>query len=177
MTLIMYDYKRWSVTRWSMGLLPVIILPQGFYLFPGVPHWRELVIIQAFFLEPTIALTQRDSVNPAGFKSFIQLLQRTSIFYAVWRSYRAISSDLGKKWGTLNLESSMNLIRNGYSGKTDFLLKLIVTLAKGTSFNRAWNIWVADPISGDILICFANNGKISFENPVHHFNMFELFET
>jgi len=143
------------------------------------PFWtiKDVVRRTNFFLEPTIALTQRDSVNPATLKSLIQLVLRTSVFYAVWRSYRAISNYIEKKWGTLNLDLSMNLIRKGYAGNTDFLLKLIIKLAEGTSFNRAWNIWVADPISGDILICFAKDGKISFENPVNHFNMFELFET
>lgn len=141
------------------------------------PFWKIKDVVRRtnFFLEPTIALTQRENVNPAGFKSFMQLLLRTSIFYAVWRSYRAVSKDIEKKWGTLKLDSSMDMIRNAYAGNTDLLLKLIVTLAEGTSFNRAWNMWVADPISGDILICFAKDGKISFENPVHYFNMFELF--
>ena len=143
------------------------------------PFWsiKDVVRRTNFFIEPNIALTQREKVNPAGFISFLKLVKRTNVFYAVWRSYKAISNDIEKNWGKLNLNSTMNLIRNGYAGNTDLLLKLIVILAKGTSFNRAWNIWVADPISGDFLVCFAKDGKIAFENPIHHLNMFELFNT
>ena len=43
-------------------------------------------------------------------------------------------------------------------------------------FIKSKNIWVADPISGDILVCYAKNNKIAFENPVYKFNMFELFD-
>lgn len=143
------------------------------------PFWeiKDVVRRTNFFLEPNIASTQRDNFNPSGIISFLKLLKRTDIFFAVWRSYRAISKDLDNNWGTLNLDSTMNLIRSGYSGKTDPLLRLIVFLAEGTSFNRAWNIWVADPITGDILVCFAEDDKIAFESPIHHFNMFELFNT
>ena len=138
---------------------------------------KDVVRRTNFFLEPSIALTQRDTVNPGGIINFLKLVKRTDIFYAVWRSYKAISHDIDDNWGMLNLSSTMDMIRNGYAGKTDLLLRLIVRLAEGTSFNRAWNIWVADPISGDILVCFAKDGKIAFENPIHHFNMFELFNT
>jgi len=143
------------------------------------PFWqiKDVVRRTNFFLEPSIALTQRDTVNPGGIINFLKLVKRTDIFYAVWRSYKAISHDIDDNWGMLNLSSTMDMIRNGYAGKTDLLLRLIVRLAEGTSFNRAWNIWVADPISGDILVCFAKDGKIAFENPIHHFNMFELFNT
>jgi hypothetical protein len=143
------------------------------------PFWqiKDVVRRTNFFLEPNIALTQRNRVNPGGLINFLKLVRRTDVFFAVWRSYRAISRDIDKNWGTLTLNSAMSMIRNGYAGRTDILLRLIVILAEGTSFNRAWNIWAADPISGDILVCFAKNGKIAFENPVHHFNMFELFDT
>jgi len=143
------------------------------------PFWKikDAVRRTNFFLEPSIALTQRYTVNPGGIANFLKLVKRTSIFYAVWRSYKAVSQDIDDNWGMLNLSSSMNLIRNSYAGNTDLLLKLIVKLAEGTSFNRAWNIWVADPTSGDILVCFTKDGEIAFENPIHHFNMFELFNT
>jgi len=119
-------------------------------------------------------LTQRERYNPACVMSFIELVKRTDIFYAVWRSYKGISDDIEENWGLLNLDTSMDLIRQGYAGETDILLKIIVILAEGTSFNRAWNMWVADPLSGDILVCFAEENRIAYENAVHHFNLFEL---
>ena len=140
------------------------------------PFWsiEDVVRRTNFFIEPTIASTQRERYNPAGVMSFIELVKRTDIFYAVWRSYKGISEDVEENWGLLNLDTSMDLIRQGYAGETDILLKIIVTLAEGTSFNRAWNMWVADPLSGDILVCFAEGNRIAYLNVVHHFNLFEL---
>jgi hypothetical protein len=54
------------------------------------------------------------------------------------------------------------------------LLKLIVTLAEGTSFNRAWNMWSADPITGDLLVCFADGENVAYQNKIYHYNLFEL---
>jgi hypothetical protein len=71
----------------------------------------------------------------------------------------------------------MTMIRNCYSGKTDLLLRLIVILAQGTSFNRAWNMWVASPDNGDMVVCFASKDKIAFGNPVHYFNLYGLLNS
>jgi len=143
------------------------------------PFWaiKDIVRRTNFFIDPTLASTQRQRYSPAGLINFLELVQRKSTFYAIWRSYKVISQDISKNWGTLNRQTTMNLIRKGYAGDTDLVLKLIVILAERTSFNRAWNIWVANPQSGDILVCFAHHDKIAFENPVYHFNMYELFET
>jgi hypothetical protein len=51
---------------------------------------------------------------------------------------------------------------------------LIVKLANGTSFNRAWNMWVGEPETGDIVVCFAQGNRIAFDNPVHYFNFYTL---
>lgn len=140
------------------------------------PFWQieDVVRRTNFFIEPTIASTQRDRYNPSTVKSFIDLVKRTDIFYAVWRSYKGISDDIEDHWGLLDLEKSMDMIRQGYAGETDILLKLIVTLAEGTSFNRAWNMWAADPINGDIFVCFAEDDRVAYENEVYKFNLYEL---
>jgi hypothetical protein len=101
-------------------------------------------------------------------------VKRTDVFYAVWRSYKVCGEGIEKNWGLLDLNSTMAMLRNCYSGKTDILLRLIVYLAKGTSFNRAWNMWVADPESGDMVVCFATKDNIAFSNPVHYFNFYDL---
>ncbi len=140
------------------------------------PFWNIENVVRRtnFFIDPDIAKTQRDKYNPGGILNFIKLVLRTDVFYAVWRSYKVNSEGIEDNWGSMDLNSTMNMIRNGYSGKTDFLLWLIVTLAEGTSFNRAWNMWVADPESGDMVVCFASKDAISFENPVHYFNFYDL---
>jgi len=140
------------------------------------PFWNieDAVRRTNFFIDPDAAETQRERYNPSGLLSFIKLVRRTDVFYAVWRSYKVTSEGIEKNWGSMDLNSTMTMIRNCYSGKTDLLLRLIVKLAEGTSFNRAWNMWVADPGTGDMVVCFASKDKIAFSNPVHYFNFYEL---
>lgn len=140
------------------------------------PFWqiKDIVRRTNFFIEPAMAATQRETYNPSSISEFIKLLYRTDIFYAIWRSYKANSEDLMQNWGDLDLDTMMTMFRNGYKGKTDLLLRIIVILAQGTSFNRAWNIWCGDPSTGDILVSFAENDKIAFDTQVHSFNLFEL---
>lgn len=140
------------------------------------PFWNIDNVVRRtnFFINPEIASTQRKNYNPSGFINFIKLVLRTDVFFAVWRSYKVVSKGIEKNHGFMDINNTMTMIRNCYSGKTDFLLRLIVTLAEGTSFNRAWNMWVADPQAGDLVVCFASKDKIAFENPVYYFNFYEL---
>jgi hypothetical protein len=143
------------------------------------PFWQidDVVRRTNFFIDPTIASTQRAKYNPSGLLSFIKLVFRTDVFFAVWRSYKVCSEGIENNYGSLDLNSTLTMLRNCYSGKTDLLLRLIVILAEGTSFNRAWNMWVADPENGDMVVCFATKDKIAFENPVHFFNFYELLNS
>jgi len=140
------------------------------------PFWSISDVVRRtnFFIDPTLASTQREKYNPSGLVSFLKLVKRTDVFYAVWRSYKVCSEGIERNWGKMDLNSTMDTIRACYSGKTDFLLRLIVKLAKGTSFNRAWNMWVAEPETGDFDVCFAKGSTIAFSNPVHYFNFYDL---
>jgi hypothetical protein len=143
------------------------------------PFWpiQDVVRRTNFFIDPSMARTQRDRYNPGGLIGFIKLLRRTDVYYAVWRSYKVCSEGIEKNWGSLDLNSTMTMLRSCYRGDTDVLLRLIVYLANGTSFNRAFNMWVADPESGDMVVCFATKENIAFNNPVHFFNFSELLNT
>jgi hypothetical protein len=143
------------------------------------PFWKIKDVVRRtnFFIDPTIASTQRARYNPSGLLSFIKLVFRTDVFFAVWRSYKVCSEGIEDIYGSMDLNSTMTMLRNCYSGKTDLLLKIIVTLAEGTSFNRAWNMWVADPESGDMVVCFASRDSIAFNNPVHYFNFYDLLNS
>lgn len=140
------------------------------------PFWsiKDVVRRTNFFIDPTLASTQREKYNPSGLISFLKLVKRTDVFFAVWRSYKVVSEGIERNYGKMDLNSTMNMIRACYSGRTDFLLHLIVKLANGTSFNRAWNMWVGEPETGDIVVCFAQGNRIAFDNPVHYFNFYTL---
>lgn len=143
------------------------------------PFWNIDNVVRRtnFFIDQDTANTQRDNYNPSGLASLIKLVLRTDVFFAVWRSYKVVSEGIEKIWGSMDLNNTMTMLRNCYSGKTDLLLHLIVKLAEGTSYNRAWNMWVACPETGDIVVCFASRDKIAFSNPVHYFNFYELLNS
>ncbi len=140
------------------------------------PFWSITDVVRRtnFFIDPTLASTQREKYDPSGLISFLKLVKRTDVFFAVWRSYKVVSEGIERNYGKMDLNGTMKMIRACYSGKTDFLLHLIVKLAEGTSFNRAWNMWVAEPETGDFVVCFAQGKNIAFDNPVHYFNFYTL---
>ena len=143
------------------------------------PFWciEDVVRRTNFFINSSTAMTQRDRYNPSGFMSFIELVRRTDVFYAIWRSYKSCSQEIEKNYELLDINSTMTMFRNCYSGQTDLLLSVIIRLAEGTSFNRAWNMWVADPLRGDLVVCFATKDRIAWSNPVHFFNFYDLLTT
>jgi hypothetical protein len=142
------------------------------------PFWslQDTVRRTNFFIDPTIAGTQRESYNPGGFIPFIKLVQRKDIFYAIWRSYKAVSEEFERQQGTLNLTNTMTMFQNTYSGGTDPLLRYIITKAEGTSFNRAWNMWTATPVTGDLLVSYAGKETSAFATQIHTYNLYDLLE-
>jgi hypothetical protein len=142
------------------------------------PFWsiKDVVRRTNFFIDPTLASTQREHYNPSGLISFLKLVRRTDVFFAVWRSYKVVSEGIERNYGKMDLNSTMKMMRTCYSGRTDLLLHVIITLANGTSFNRAWNMWVAEPGTGDVVVCFAKGTSMAFDNPVHYFNFYTLLQ-
>ena len=68
----------------------------------------------------------------------------------------------------------MQLFQKTYRGDTDIILKILIKMAEGTSFNRAWNMWVACPENGSMLVSFAHGNKIAFDTPYHYFNLYDF---
>lgn len=142
------------------------------------PFWsmKDIVRRTNFFIDPVIAETQRDQYNPCGLIPFIKLVQRKDIFFAIWQSYKAVSEEFQQYYGSLNLSNTMTMFKDTYAGGTNRLLRFIIEEAEGTSFNRAWNIWTASPLKGDMLVSFAEKDSIAFDTKIHPFNLFDLLE-
>ncbi len=142
------------------------------------PFWRipDVVRRTNFFIAPDVAATQRPRYDPSGFRGLIRLFTDSEPFFVIWRSYKAMSELIETRHGSLGFNTSMALFQRGYRGDTDPVLKLLIRLAEGTSFNRAWNMWVADPASGDVDVAFASRGQPAQYNEVHRYNFYELLE-
>ncbi|HDN51178.1 MAG TPA: hypothetical protein ENG06_05330 [Thermoplasmatales archaeon] len=140
------------------------------------PFWSldHMVRRTNFFIDPATAATQRPYYDPSGIRGFVRIFTENDIFFVVWRSYKAMSELFEQHWGTLTFNSTMALMRKGYRGDTDFLLKMLIILTEGTSFNRAWNMWVACPETGDMVVSFAERNTIAFDTPCHYVNLYQL---
>lgn len=140
------------------------------------PFWaiNDVVRRTNFFISPETASTQRNHYDPSGIKGFIRIFTENDPFFVIWTSYRAVSEEIEKNYGDVELNSSMEWFQRTYRGDTDFVLKILIKLAEGTSFNRAWNMWVACPETGDMVVSFAEKDKIASSTPCHYFNLFKL---
>lgn len=136
------------------------------------PFWQINHVVRRTncFIEPTLAATQRVHYNPRHLCYILGLFKGEHWFFT-WKHYKALSTEIEKQWGTMDLNTTMSLLRTVYSGKTDILWFLI---QKSRLAYTSMHQWVACPETGDIVISFASADKNAFENPVHHFNLFEL---
>ena len=158
------------------------------------PFWliKNVVRRTNFFIDPVLVKTQRNRFNPGGIIGFLRAIIASvketlnpelknkyspDLIYPIWRNYKIISREIEKKWGKLDIDNSLSIIRDTYNGKTDFLLKIMGRLGKDHGFLVTWNQWAACPETGDIFVSFASHDKYASQNPIHHFNLYELINT
>ncbi|MGC9308231.1 MAG: C45 family autoproteolytic acyltransferase/hydrolase [Thermoplasmatota archaeon] len=142
------------------------------------PFWSipDVVRRTNFFIAPETAATQRSHYDPSGIRGFIRIFTVNEPFFVIWRSYKAMSDLIEMQYGAVAFNTSMDLFQRGYRGDTDPGLKILLRLTEGTSFNRAWNMWVADTKTGDFDVAFASREQPAQYNEVHRFNFYELLE-
>jgi hypothetical protein len=146
------------------------------------PFWNIDYVVRRtnLFLNPETAATQRESYNPT---SLLLFLLGKNEYYPMWRHYFALSKAIEQNWGILDLNTSINLIRETYNGKNDIILFLtqkigfINKIAKEYGFLQSVNQWVAYPDTGDILISFASADKNAWENEIYTLNFYDLLNS
>ena len=141
------------------------------------PFWKIEDVIRRcpMFISPVCSATQqqRKYYDPSGLRGFLMFLMGKNMYFTVWNKYRALSKEFEKQWGTLDLNSTMSLLRDVYLGKTDFLFYL---MQKFRSY-KALHQWGACPETGDMVISFADaDNETACENPTHYFKLSELLE-
>ncbi|KYK22539.1 hypothetical protein AYK25_07150 [Thermoplasmatales archaeon SM1-50] len=143
------------------------------------PFWRIPYVVRRanLFVDSKLSETQRSMYNPSPFPlcSFlfkINPLSGTSLSAAgPFMHYIALSKGVEAQYGKLDLQTTMTVLRDVYTGKTDvrfFILQIFHWYS--TPYQ-----WVLCPETGNILLSFASHTQNAFESPVHLFNMFELF--
>ncbi len=135
------------------------------------PFWEIDNVVRRvnLYLNKSLAYTQREKYNP---KAFFAWLLGKNDYFPIWRHYRALSIGIERHWGKLNSNSMMNILRNTYNGRIDFLF----FIATNTRILETWHQWVVCPETGDMWFNLAGNGKSSFKNPTHHVNLFNFLK-
>lgn len=140
------------------------------------PFWEieNVVRRSPMFISPACASTQKERpfYDPTGLRGFLFFLVGKNPYFLMWSQYKALSKEIEEQWGKLNLNSTMEMLRDVYLGKTDFLFFIMQKLGSFKPFHQ----WVASPESGDIVVSFASRDKPACENPVHYFNLYALLK-
>ena len=136
------------------------------------PFWqiRDFVRRGNMCIHPLIAECQRKNYDPSGLNGLIKYLLKKNMAYVPWSQYRAISKEIANQHGTLDLNSTMTLFRDVYTGKTDLIFGIMQRL----NYYRSGHQWVACPKTGDLKISFGTHTKNACDNNVYDFNLFDL---
>lgn len=141
------------------------------------PFWEieDVVRRLPMFISPECAAVEeyRNYYDPSGLRGFLMFLLAKNWHFNGWIEYKALSKEIERQWGKLNLNSTMSMLRDLYLGKTRSLFSLSVKLF---GVFPALFQWVACPETGDMVVSFASVDKGACENPVHYFNMYKLLE-
>ncbi|MEF8848147.1 MAG: C45 family peptidase [Candidatus Thermoplasmatota archaeon] len=139
------------------------------------PFWKIENVVRRtnFFVNPTLASTQRKNYKISGIKSFMDLFNGEP-YFALWRKYRSMSKEIEKNWGDINVERGISLLRKVYTGRTDFLLFMFLFLGE-ESILRDFQQWAVCPDTGEFVFSFADSEKFSHDSELHYFNIYDFF--
>lgn len=141
------------------------------------PFWQIKDVVRRVpqYVHPDCAAIERNRFryHPGGLFGLTCMLFGQSYMFVGWTHYKALSNEIEKQYGNLDLEGSMNLLRAEYVGDTDVFMRLI--RASGFFLSCLYQ-WVCCPETGDLLISFAADNTLACYNEIHEFNMFELFD-
>jgi len=93
-------------------------------------------------------------------------------YFPEFMHYKVISEEIENHLGNLDLNVSMSILRDCYSGKTNLRWNFFQNIL-GWYRSVAWQ-WVICPETGDFVISFADANKSAHENTVHYFNFDDL---
>jgi hypothetical protein len=86
--------------------------------------------------------------------------------------YKVLSEEIENHLGNLDLNVSMSILRDCYSGKTNLRWNFFQNIF-GWYREVTWQ-WVICPETGDFVISFADADNSAHENTIHYFNFNDL---
>ena len=114
----------------------------------------------------------RKSYDISSLMSFIRAyILRTDPSYITWIQYKSISDEIENRYGTFTYETALDLLRDVYLGETNIMFRFIWRQSLSP------RQWVGCPETGDFAICFAEEGREPYRNPVCTFNFYDLLNS
>ncbi len=141
------------------------------------PFWqiKEVVRRTNFFIDPTLAETQREKYDPSGLIGFLRFFAGNNFFYLLWRKYVSMSNEIEKNWGKIDINTSMSLLRKVYYGRTDILLFIFLNINK-EGILCDYHQWAVCTETGEFAISFADANSHSHKTKLYYFNINDFFE-
>jgi hypothetical protein len=139
------------------------------------PFWqiKDVVRRTPTYIDPACAAVQygRLRYDPSGLRGILDAALGRSTMVFPWIHYRALSFQIEKYYGALDVNSTMAALREEYIGASDFWMRLAIIFAY-----QCLCQWVICPETGDMAISFASSDTRACYEPVHYFNIFELMD-
>jgi len=138
------------------------------------PFWqiKDVARRTPGYIDPACAAVEygRIRYDPSGLRAVWDVLTGKSSMVFPWIHYRALSNQIEKYYGALDVNSTMAALREEYTGKTDFWMLVVTTIGAYQCLCQ----WVMCPETGEMVISFASSDARACYEPVHYFNFFEL---
>ena len=92
------------------------------------PFWQIKDVVRRVpqYVHPECAEVEinRFRYNPGGLFGLLLSISRKSFMFVGWTHYKALSNEIEKRYGTLDLDGLMVMLRDEYVGDTDFFMKI-----------------------------------------------------
>lgn len=138
------------------------------------PFWQIKDVVRRVpqYIHPQCSEIEENRIryDPSGLYGLLCHITRRSSMFIGWTHYKALSNDIEKYYGSLDLHGLMTLLREEYIGNTDFFMKYVSI----RGYFQPLYQWVCCPETGEFLISFAENDTFAYYNEIHEFNMFDL---
>jgi len=140
------------------------------------PFWEIKSVLRRgnCYVSTVCSSTQRERYNPSGLLGLFDFITGRSSYFLIWNHYKALSKGIEQGYGSFTLNSTMDMLREVYCGRTDMMYHLLSLFIFPP---QPIQQWVACPDSGDMVFSFASADMISSKCPIHYFNLFRLLES
>lgn len=135
---------------------------------------KQVVRRTNIFLNKKTAKQQRKIYNPKNIINIIGFILNPSKtpWYYVWNHYISLSRGIEKIWGNMNINNTMEMLRDVYKGKNSIIWKIILNICP----KDTWWQWVATPKTGEIKIAFTEKENGAHFSDTLTFNLLKTLE-